>query len=252
MFLSWCAPPSPSEFGTSPQFTAQPSDVTAVSGGSAAINCRASGTPQPGIVWYKDDARVVLDSRLTVNRTGALVISSVRAGDAGSYFCVANNTVGSVQSYSARLQIASKWMKPLQWMDALTYWYLWHTILRGRLQTPFSKKNVIVTLGGGGGLASWRFVWQQNVGIYRQHWHRASGESRYNLRSSNELSMSSSSSGITADTRVVASQKQRWSDEHVILLDIGGVTFWRGEGGGGSNLMSQWRYFGKSSLEMPP
>ena len=27
-------------------------------------------------------------------------------------------------------------------------------------------------------------------------WHRASGESRYNLRSSNELSMSSSSSGI--------------------------------------------------------
>ena len=37
-------------------------------------------------------------------------------------------------------------------------------------------------------------------------WHRASGESRYNLRSFNELSMSSSSSGITADTRVVASQ----------------------------------------------
>ena len=41
-------------------------------------------------------------------------------------------------------------------------------------------------------------------------WHRASGESiGYNLRSSNELSMSSSSSGITADTRVVASQKQQ-------------------------------------------
>ena len=63
-------------------------------------------------------------------------------------------------------------------------------------------------------------------------WHRASGESRYNLRSSNELSMSSSSisSGITADTRVVASQKQRRSDGQVILLDIGGVTFWWGEG----------------------
>ena len=129
VFSLLVCPALPSELGTSPQFTAQPSDVTAVSGRSATINCRASGTPQPGIVWYKDDARVVLESRLTVNRTGALVISSVRAGDAGSYFCVANNTVGSVQSYSARLQIASKWMKPLQWMDPLTYWYLWHTIL---------------------------------------------------------------------------------------------------------------------------
>ena len=114
MFSLLVCPALPSELGTSPQFTAQPSDVTAVSDRSATINCRASGTPQPGIVWYKDDARVVLESRLTVNRTGALVISSVRAGDAGSYFCVANNTVGSVQSYSARLQIASKWMKPLQ------------------------------------------------------------------------------------------------------------------------------------------
>lgn len=114
VFSLLVCPALPSELGTSPQFTAQPSDVTAVSDRSATINCRASGTPQPGIVWYKDDARVVLESRLTVNRTGALVISSVRAGDAGSYFCVANNTVGSVQSYSARLQIASKWMKPLQ------------------------------------------------------------------------------------------------------------------------------------------
>ena len=112
--FSWCAPPSLSELGTSPQFTAQPLDVIAEPGRSSAINCRARGTPQPAIVWYKDGARVVLGSRVTVNGSGALLISSVGAGDAGNYFCVANNTVGSVRSYSARLQLASECVKPPQ------------------------------------------------------------------------------------------------------------------------------------------
>lgn len=118
-YFSLCAPPSLSELGTSPQFTAQPSDVIAVPGRSSAINCRARGTPQPTIIWYKNDAKVVLGSRVTVNGSGALLISSVVAGDAGSYFCVANNTVGSVRSYSARLQLASKCVK--QWTHYLCY-----------------------------------------------------------------------------------------------------------------------------------
>ena len=62
--------------------------------------------------------------------------------------------------------------------------------------------------------------------------------------------MSSSLSGITADTRVVASQKQR-SDGQVILLDIGGVTF-LGGGGGGFQLnvtMTFWKkLFGDAPL----
>ena len=65
--------------------------------------------------------------------------------------------------------------------------------------------------GGGRGASHMTFCLPTKMSVYTDDtvWHRASGESRYNLRSSNELSMSSSSSGITADTRVVASQKQR-------------------------------------------
>ena len=63
---------------------------------------------------------------------------------------------------------------------------------------------------GGEGASHMTFLSANKMSVYTDNtvWHRASGESRYNLRSFNELSMSSSSSGITADTRVVASQKQ--------------------------------------------
>ena len=67
-----------------------------------------------------------------------------------------------------------------------------------------------MTIGGEGGLPH-DVLSANKMSVYTDNtvWHRASGESRYNLRSSNELSMNSSLSGITADTRVVASQKQR-------------------------------------------
>lgn len=97
--------------GTSPQFTAQPSDIIIASSSSTAINCRASGVPQPTIEWYKDNVRVTLGGRLSVNNTGALHISMVVGTDAGSYHCVASNAVGSVRSFSASLQIACKWLE---------------------------------------------------------------------------------------------------------------------------------------------
>ena len=85
-----------------------------------------------------------------------------------------------------------------------------------------------------------------------------------------QLSMSSSSSGITADTRVVASQKQRWPPMFIFIvlqlfklffpIDImSSISYFISCWGdkkcdvmGGSNLMSQWRYFGKNSLETLP
>ena len=43
--------------------------------------------------------------------------------------------------------------------------------IRGRLQTIFSKITSLWRWGGGG-LATWRFVCQQNVGIYRRVRHK--------------------------------------------------------------------------------
>ena len=96
--------------GTSPQFTAQPSDIVVAASTSTAVNCRATGTPQPTIQWYKDNVGVVLDGTHTVNSTGSLHISMVSGTDAGTYHCVASNTDGSVRSFSATLQIACKWL----------------------------------------------------------------------------------------------------------------------------------------------
>ena len=92
---------------------------------------------------------------------------------------------------------------------------------------------------GGKGVAMWRFVCQ---------WNRASGEN-------NNISTTQYKQFIE---RYYGRHKGRGkskatviSDGRIILLDIIGVMLWGG-GGWGSNLMSQWRYFGKNSLETPP
>lgn len=91
----------------SPMFTAHPADIIAATGGSAELQCRVTGQPMPSVTWYREEGGAVeIEGRISVSSSGDLVISSVALSDAGEYYCVASNAVGSVRSFSATLDIA--------------------------------------------------------------------------------------------------------------------------------------------------
>ncbi|EDW06438.2 uncharacterized protein Dmoj_GI21512 [Drosophila mojavensis] len=75
-----------------------PQNVTALDGKDATISCRAAGAPNPNITWiYNETQLVELSSRVQILESGDLLISSIRAADAGLYICVRANEAGSVK-----------------------------------------------------------------------------------------------------------------------------------------------------------
>ena len=96
---------------TSPQFTAVPSDLIVAGGQTATLQCGVSGEPPPSVAWFREGGgEVTSGGRYTVSSTsGELTVSGVELSDEGSYYCVASNTVGSVRSLSASLQLAGMW-----------------------------------------------------------------------------------------------------------------------------------------------
>ncbi|XP_030078899.1 protein sidekick isoform X12 [Drosophila hydei] len=75
-----------------------PQNVTALDGKDATISCRAVGAPNPNITWiYNETQLVELSSRVQILESGDLLISNIRAADAGLYICVRANEAGSVK-----------------------------------------------------------------------------------------------------------------------------------------------------------
>ena len=67
-----------------------PAKVVAFVGGSLALNCSATGDPQPDISWKRQGAQLPVGrSHQQIN--GALVIRDIRNEDAGNYICVAKS-----------------------------------------------------------------------------------------------------------------------------------------------------------------
>lgn len=106
-----------------PAFKELPGDVTLNKGQSLALSCHAQGTPSPVISWNVNNSPrqgappdVVLwlsysQSRCcnisffpgaAVDEAGrsSLIIENVTTSDAGTYVCVAENSVGSVRTLS--------------------------------------------------------------------------------------------------------------------------------------------------------
>ena len=87
--------------GTAPSFTVQPMSQTASIGASVTFTVAASGSPAPTYQWRKNG----------VNIGGATnasyTISSVAAGDAGTYTVVASNSVGTATSSGAVLTVTA-------------------------------------------------------------------------------------------------------------------------------------------------
>ena len=59
---------------------------------------QAEGTPDPEILWYKEDRSVQVTNTVGVFNDGTeLRISSIRSRDLGDYSCVARNGEGTIQ-----------------------------------------------------------------------------------------------------------------------------------------------------------
>ncbi|KRF82053.1 LOW QUALITY PROTEIN: uncharacterized protein Dvir_GJ19051 [Drosophila virilis] len=83
---------------TAPVMEQPPQNVTALDGKDATISCRAVGAPNPNITWiYNETQLVELSSRVQILESGDLLISNIRASDAGLYICVRANEAGTVK-----------------------------------------------------------------------------------------------------------------------------------------------------------
>ena len=93
-----------------------PSDITVDKYEPATLNCKADGKPEPAINWYKNGEKVHTSVDGAAHRvllpTGSLFFLKVaqngRDSDAGTYWCVAKNKLGTARSHNAILQVAGK------------------------------------------------------------------------------------------------------------------------------------------------
>ena len=85
--------------GIAPTITAQPQSVTATAGGTVQFSVTASSTPAPAYQWY-------FNGNAFSGATGsALSLSNARSADAGDYYVVIMNSLGSVTSEKATLTV---------------------------------------------------------------------------------------------------------------------------------------------------
>ncbi|KAK2584503.1 hypothetical protein KPH14_006876 [Odynerus spinipes] len=99
----------------SPRITEHPSDITVAKHEPVTLNCKAEGSPDPEIEWYKDGERVQTSpgdakSHRVLLPTGSLFFLRVMNGkkeqDGGVYWCVARNEAGFMSSRNATLTVA--------------------------------------------------------------------------------------------------------------------------------------------------
>lgn len=82
-------------------------NLTYGTGETATLLCKATGVPDPVIVWYFNDTKIsmaysskyIVSSPIALNYTlSTLIIFNVTSLDMGTYRCVATNIAGIVSS----------------------------------------------------------------------------------------------------------------------------------------------------------
>ena len=66
---------------------------TITQGASLTLDCQVSGSPTPSIMWFKDGAPLIGNNRVTVGETVSIV--GAFSSDAGTYMCLAQNSIGN-------------------------------------------------------------------------------------------------------------------------------------------------------------
>lgn len=110
---------------SAPRITIQPNDLIAIEGETTELNCDAEGQPRPTIEWFHD-GRLIRTTHLRTIMGGSIQFLDVRprdqqqqsqvksggptSSDAGIYYCLARNSLGTAQSRNASLQVACKYI----------------------------------------------------------------------------------------------------------------------------------------------
>lgn len=107
--------------GEPPKITQHPIDMEVVRNEPVTLNCRASGTPEPTVEWFRADTgepvRTAVNDPISSSHRillpdGSLFFLSARHNrkeqDSGVYYCVASNSLGVVRSKNVTLQVACK------------------------------------------------------------------------------------------------------------------------------------------------
>ncbi|XP_041128209.1 roundabout homolog 1-like isoform X2 [Polyodon spathula] len=82
-----------------------PVNQTVAVDGTIVLNCLATGSPPPTILWRKDGGLVSThDSRVKQQETGALQIRYAKLGDTGMYTCIASTPSGEA-TWRAYLEV---------------------------------------------------------------------------------------------------------------------------------------------------
>ncbi|CAK1588655.1 unnamed protein product [Parnassius mnemosyne] len=79
-----------------PVFNILPRDRIARLNENVRFDCVAKGNPAPHIVWYFNQARMLLTDRITMHHNGSIVIEKIQHTDAGKYTCHAENVKGKI------------------------------------------------------------------------------------------------------------------------------------------------------------
>ncbi|XP_072563615.1 hemicentin-1 [Paramormyrops kingsleyae] len=82
-----------------PAFKELPGDVTLNVGQRLSLSCHAQGTPTPAVMWMANNSPFPGPSVDEAGRS-SLLIENVTLTDAGTYVCVAENSVGAIRALS--------------------------------------------------------------------------------------------------------------------------------------------------------
>ena len=88
-----------------PVITVQPQSLTNVAGTMSGFSATATGTPPLAYQWRLNGLTLTNSARITGATTNTISITSVQAGDAGSYSLVVTNAAGAATSAVATLTV---------------------------------------------------------------------------------------------------------------------------------------------------
>ncbi|XP_077160177.1 obscurin isoform X7 [Paroedura picta] len=85
-----------------PEFEEELADCTAELGETVKLACRVTGTPKPGVIWYKDGKPVEVDPHHIViedpDGSCTLILDNLTGVDSGQYMCYAASPAGNAST----------------------------------------------------------------------------------------------------------------------------------------------------------